>query len=182
MKIYTRTGDQGETGLFGGPRVFKDDPRIDAYGTIDELNAAIGVVRATPLPSALDAVLESIQNDLFTLGAQLATPDPEAKGVPMLREANVAALETTIDDFESKLRPLTSFILPGGTPAAAALHVARGVCRRAERLIVSFVHSNPRAVSPPALAYVNRLSDLLFVLARVANAVAGRGDVPWKKP
>lgn len=181
MKIYTRVGDAGQTGLFGGPRVSKDDIRIEAYGTVDELNAAIGVARAASPPAAIDEVLGRVQNQLFTVGAQLATPQPEEKGVPMIRVDQIRAMETDIDRFEDRLPPLKQFILPGGTNAAAKIHFARTVCRRAERRVVSFANAAPENVSSELLAYMNRLSDLLFVLARAANQHAGRGDVAWGK-
>jgi cob(I)alamin adenosyltransferase len=185
MKIYTRVGDRGQTGLFGGPRVAKDDLRIEAYGTIDELNAVLGVVRAAQPPAAIDEVLKRVQNQLFTVGAQLATPQPVEKKVPMIHEEHVTALEADIDSFENCMRPLAAFILPGGTNAAAMIHLARAVCRRAERRIVSYVNrggeEGAKSVTPELLAYVNRLSDLLFVLARATNQHASRPDVPWQK-
>jgi cob(I)alamin adenosyltransferase len=181
MKIYTRVGDAGQTGLFGGPRVSKDDARIEAYGTVDELNAAIGMARAASPPAAIDEVLKRVQNQLFTIGAQLATPHPAEKNVPMIRAEQVAALETDIDQFDDRLPPLKVFILPGGTNAAAKIHFARTVCRRAERRIVSFAPAAPESATAELLAYMNRLSDLLFVLARAANQHAGRGDVEWEK-
>jgi cob(I)alamin adenosyltransferase len=181
MKIYTRTGDLGETGLFGGPRVFKDDVRIEAYGTIDELNAALGVARSTDPPAEIDQTLAELQNELFTVGAELATPNAHEKGVPLVTVAHVERLEKVIDDYEAKLPMLKNFILPAGTPAAAALHLARGISRRAERRLVSFARALPEEVTPEMLAYVNRLTDLLFVLARSANHIAGVADVPWEK-
>jgi cob(I)alamin adenosyltransferase len=185
MKIYTKTGDDGETGLFGGPRVRKNCPRIEAYGTVDELNAVVGMVRAQSLsadqrlPADLDGLLARIQNELFDLGAQLATPDPAKFGIAGATEAHVAALEGEIDRYEAELEPLKQFILPGGTPAAAALHLARTVCRRAERCTVTLAETE--TISPGAVIYLNRLSDLLFVLARAANRRAGVADVPWTK-
>lgn len=181
MKIYTRTGDSGDTGLFGGGRVPKDHPRVAAYGDVDELNAAIGVARATgPLPR-IDEVLVPIQRDLFAIGALLATPD-RAKMAQHLEKAQVtdvriAELERAIDDCERELEPLRSFILPGGTPRAAALHVARTVCRRAERSVVALRRSEdlPEIV----VIYLNRLSDLLFMLARVANRESRAPEVTW---
>ena len=171
MKIYTKTGDTGETGLFGGPRVPKDDPRIEAYGTIDELNAILGVARAERPRADFDEVLNRIQHDLFALGAELATPDPAAKGIDAIKAEHIAWQEEQIDQFEEQLEPLTQFILPGGTRAAALLHAARCVCRRAERHIVSL--SRHASINPQLIAYVNRLSDLLFVLARAVNRAAG---------
>ena len=181
MKIYTRAGDTGQTGLYGGPRVSKDDLRIESYGTVDELNASLGVIRSMPPPGTIDEVLERIQNELFTVGAQLATPSPAEKGVPMIGESHVAQLESDIDRFDEQLPPLSVFILPGGTGAASMIHLARTICRRAERRIVSFGADAPESVTKDLLAYMNRLSDLLFVLARATNQHAGRGDVAWKK-
>jgi cob(I)alamin adenosyltransferase len=184
MKIYTRTGDQGETGLFGGPRVSKDHQRIEAYGTVDELNADLGVVRADLAAAAgelqdIDRLLNNVQHHLFDLGAELATPDPEQKGTALLTVPHVEELERAIDAFEGELTPLTQFILPGGTRLAAQLHVARCVCRRAERLVVALGHRE--AVRELPVIYLNRLSDLLFVLSRVANHRAGEPDVAWQK-
>ncbi len=179
MKIYTKTGDRGETGLFGGPRVRKDDPRIEAYGTVDELNAVLGLARCEPLDGPLDALLASIQNELFDLGAELATPDPQRSGTRILAAAHIARLEAAIDQHEAALEPLKAFILPGGTRAAALLHLARTVCRRAERRLVTLADREP--ISADLIIYLNRLSDLFFVLARAANRAAGLPDVPWKK-
>lgn len=181
MPIYTRTGDHGETGLFGGGRVPKDDPRVAAYGEVDELNAAIGAARAAWPEAPFDPLLESVQRDLFALGAQLASPHP-AKVAKALRKAELAPervteLERAIDAAEGELPPLAAFVLPGGTPAAAALHLARTVCRRAERHLVALARRSD--VPPLFLAYLNRLSDLLFTLARLANRRAGRPDVTW---
>lgn len=180
-KIYTKTGDDGQTGLFGGGRVEKDHPRVDAYGEVDELNAFIGMARAVELMPRIDEVLVPIQRDLFSIGALLATPDHE-KMREQLRKARIdderiAELERAIDACEHELEPLKSFILPGGTPKAAALHVARTVCRRAERRVVAL----RREVELPELViiYLNRLSDLLFMLSRVANRRAGAGEVTW---
>jgi cob(I)alamin adenosyltransferase len=179
-RIYTRTGDGGETSLFGGGRVPKDDPRVRAYGTIDELNAVIGVTRAAGSPQEIDGILERLQHQLFDLGAELATPDraSQAAGhVARVTPERVLELEQDIDRFEVRLPPLRQFVLPGGTPAAAALHHARTVARRAEREIVRLAGREP--INPELLKYVNRLSDLLFVLARAANQAAGRPDVGW---
>lgn len=180
-KIYTRTGDAGETSLFGGQRVPKDDLRVSAYGTIDELNAAVGVARAAGPGAEIDAVLERVQHHLFDLGAELATPptasSATAAHAPRVEPAWVEILERDIDRFEGALPPLRQFILPGGTPAAAVLHMARTVARRAEREIVTLAAREP--LNPELLKYVNRLSDLLFVLARAANQAAGRADVLW---
>jgi cob(I)alamin adenosyltransferase len=181
MKIYTRTGDAGETGLFGGERVPKDHVRVAAYGDVDELNSALGVVRATPPAPFMDNLLESIQRDLFALGGQLATPDPgkvrAALEKARLDEARVAAFERVMDEAERELPALRAFVLPAGTPKAAALHLARTVCRRAERSVVRLAHE----ADLPELfvVYLNRLSDLLFTLARVANHRDGAGDETW---
>jgi len=181
MKIYTRTGDAGATGLFGGGRVAKDDARVAAYGDVDELNSAIGVARATDPTDFADDLLASIQRDLFAIGGHLATPDPEkvrkALARAELSEARVTVFERAIDDADSELPELRAFVLPAGTPKAAALHLARTVCRRAER---SVVHLAAGADVPPLfLVYLNRLSDLLFTLARLANHRGGAGDVTW---
>jgi cob(I)alamin adenosyltransferase len=180
MKIYTKTGDEGETGLFGAPRVRKDAPRIEAYGTVDELNACLGAVRAEPLAADLDELLMQVQHELFDLGAELATPDTAKRSLPGLGPKQIEALEQAIDRYEEALPPLQQFILPGGCQAAAALHVARTVCRRAERRLVTLAAQEP--ISPTLVVYLNRLGDLLFVLARVANQRAGRPDTPWQKP
>jgi cob(I)alamin adenosyltransferase len=181
MKIYTKTGDTGHTGLFGGGRVPKDDVRVEAYGDVDELNAVIGMARAVEIMPRIDEVLVSIQRDLFAIGALLATPDRDKMAQHLdkarIDESRIAELERAIDDGETELEPLKAFILPGGAPKAAALHVARTVCRRAERHVVRL----QREIDLPSLAiiYLNRLSDLLFVLARVANRRAGAGEVTW---
>jgi len=178
VKLYTRTGDAGETSLFGGTRARKDDPRVDAYGEVDELNAWLGLARASAIDPELATELQQLQRDLFALGAQLADPaDRIAARVTKaaLSDDDVARLERLIDKMEDELPPLRRFILAGGAPAGAALHVARTVCRRAERRIVAL---NP-PVDPVLLRYVNRLSDLLFVLARVANHRAGVPEIEW---
>lgn len=179
MKLYTRTGDTGETGLFGGARVSKASLRVSSYGAVDELNAALGIARAQGLPGDLDATLARIQADLLTLGAELATvPGKEGNlGIALLDEADVTRLEAAIDASESSLDPLKHFILPGGTLAAAYLHVARTVCRRAEREVVALAAAEP--VRNLLVRYLNRVSDLLFSLARRANQLAGVADVPW---
>lgn len=182
MKIYTKTGDSGETGLFAGPRVRKDHPRIEAYGTVDELNAVLGLVRTEELPTAVDHLLTAIQNELFALGAELATPDALAHGTATLAEKHIEMLERAIDHYEDALPPLKQFILPGGTRTAALLHIARTVARRAERLVVSLSASPAERIRPQAIIYLNRLSDLLFVLARAVNASSGVADTPWAKP
>jgi cob(I)alamin adenosyltransferase len=182
-KIYTRTGDAGTTALGTGERVPKHSPRIAAYGNVDETNASIGVARLH-LGDApdVDAMLGRIQNDLFDLGADLCAPERAGAqgGRERLRvsEAQVRRLEAEIDQMNGKLLPLRSFVLPGGTPAAAALHVARTVCRRAERAMVALAADAGEPVSPPALKYINRLSDLLFVAGRYVNDL-GRKDVLW---
>ncbi|MEO8382086.1 MAG: cob(I)yrinic acid a,c-diamide adenosyltransferase [Acidobacteriota bacterium] len=176
MKIYTRTGDRGETSLFGGARVAKNDPRIEAYGTVDELSSYVGVARASGLPAECDVVLEQVQRDLFDVGAHLASPGTSRfNGVDPQR---VEELERAIDLMERELAPLTNFILPGGSPQAAHLHVARTICRRAERCVVALHDDTPATIS--SVIYLNRLSDYLFVAARFANHRAGVADVLWK--
>jgi cob(I)alamin adenosyltransferase len=179
MKIYTRTGDDGTTGLFGGGRRSKADLRVEAYGTVDEANATIGVARACALPPDLDAVLAEVQRDLFTLGAELGCESgAETKLKMTLLEASDAErLERAIDHAEEGLAPLRSFVLPGGSQAAAALHVARCVARRAERVVIALAAQSP--VRKEVIIYLNRLSDLLFTFARRANHAAGIADVPW---
>jgi cob(I)alamin adenosyltransferase len=181
MKIYTRTGDEGDTGLFGGGRVPKDHARVAAYGDIDELNSIIGVVRATPPLDFFDRLLESIQRDLFSIGGQLATPDPAAVAKTLakadLPAERVTEFEQIMDDSEKELPPLRAFVLPAGTSKAAALHQARTVCRRAERSVVRLAHEGD--VPSIFIVYLNRLSDLLFTLARQANLRSGVGDVTW---
>jgi cob(I)alamin adenosyltransferase len=183
-KIYTRTGDAGTTALGSGDRVAKSHPRIHAYGTIDETNACVGLVRlhtTSPELAVLDAMLARVQNDLFDLGADLCVPqapDESQGGRLRIEQSQVERLEREIDQLNRDLEPLRSFVLPGGHPAAAALHLARTVCRRAERLMVELAGAEPGGVSPPAMRYVNRLSDYLFVAARWANAKCG-GDVLW---
>ena len=181
MKIYTRTGDEGETGLFGGGRVSKSDPRVAAYGDVDELNSSIGVARAAAPSELFDAELERIQRDLFSIGGHLATPDPEKVRAALARAelspARVAEFERAMDAADAGLPPLRAFILPAGSPKAAALHLARTVCRRAERSVVALALAQD--VPELFLVYLNRLSDYLFTLARQANQDAGRGDVTW---
>ncbi len=181
LRIYTRTGDGGQTALFGGGRVSKDDARVSAYGDVDELNAAIGVARAADPMPRIDEVLAPIQRDLFAIGALLATPHPEEHGKQLqkasLTDERISQLEQAIDDCQAELEPLKSFILPGGTAKAAALHVARTVCRRAERSVVRLRHETE--VPAILVSYLNRLSDLLFVLSRVANRRSGAGEVTW---
>ena len=179
MKIYTKTGDSGETGMWGGARVPKDALRIQAYGTVDECNAAIGVARASDLNAELDELLTEIQNTLFVVGSDLTAVE-DSPNIPRVNVAQVAFLEETIDRLTDELEPLRQFILPGGTPAAAHLHLARTVCRRAERHVVSLAHEEQ--VNPHVITYLNRLSDLLFTMARSANARSGVADVAWDSP
>jgi cob(I)alamin adenosyltransferase len=181
MKIYTKTGDAGQTGLFGGGRVSKDDPRVEAYGDVDELNAFLGAARSVEIMPRIDEVLVPVQRDLFSIGALLATPDLEKMhdhlAKAQIDDSRIASLEQEIDACDRELEPLRAFIVPGGTPKAAALHVARTVCRRAERRVIHL----QREVEIPQIVvvYLNRLSDLLFTLARVANTRAGAGEVTW---
>jgi cob(I)alamin adenosyltransferase len=179
VKIYTKTGDDGTTGLFGGARVAKDDPRVEAYGSVDEVNAVVGLARAAGLPEPVDQLASRLQEDRFVIGAELATVTGrhDRLKIPLIDPTDVARLEAAIDRFEAQLGPLTSFILPGGTAGAAALHQARTVCRRAERYVVAASRSSE--VRDTITVYLNRLSDLLFVLARFANHEAGIADVPW---
>jgi len=181
MKIYTKTGDQGSTGLFGGGRVPKSDLRVEAYGDVDELNAVLGMARCIEVMPRIDEVLVPIQRDLFAIGALLATPDRDKMAQHLekarIDEGRIAELERAIDDAERELEPLTAFIIPGGTPKAAALHVGRTVCRRAERHVVRL--QGDIELPPLAVIYLNRLSDLLFTLARLANKRAGAGEVTW---
>jgi len=178
-KVYTRTGDDGRTGLGGGQRVEKDSPRIEAYGTVDELNSQIGVALAFGLCQPLAAALGSIQNDLFHLGSDLCTlePDKQRRPVPRIEERHVADLERVIDRLSEELPPLENFVLPGGCPGAAQLHVARTVCRRAERLVVTLARREP--VGAQTVPYLNRLSDALFVMARYENRKKEVPDVLW---
>ena len=179
MKIYTRTGDEGSTSLIGNERVKKSDLRLNAYGTIDELNAVLGIARSLEMPTELDRVLEAIQNQLFDLGAELASSDPANSNTSFLTEEMVQYQEQMIDQLENELPALKNFILPGGTQTAAVVHLARCVCRRAEREIVALAETVP--LREVLIQYVNRLSDLLFVLARSLNSKAGENDVPWIK-
>ncbi len=180
--IYTRTGDSGETGLFGGGRVGKDDPRVDAYGEVDELNAALGLARAQGLDAELDRLAARLQEELFTVGAVLATPQGTRaeQHIPKIRPEWVKAMEDAIDAFDRELPPMDAFILPGGTGGASALHLARTVCRRAERRTVPLYRSGK--IDLQAIVYLNRLSDLLFTMARAANHRAKLEDVKWVPP
>jgi cob(I)alamin adenosyltransferase len=181
MKIYTRTGDEGDTGLFGGGRVPKDHPRVAAYGDVDELNSALGMVRATAGEAFFDDLLQSIQRDLFSIGGHLATPDPDrvrkALEKASLSATRISDFEQIMDEADRTLPPLKAFVLPAGTRTAAALHLARTVCRRAERTVVHLAHSE--TVPDLFLVYLNRLSDLLFTLARLANLRDGVNDATW---
>ncbi len=180
MKIYTKTGDDGTTGLLGAGRVGKDDPRIDSYGTVDELNAVLGLARASGgLDAGLDALIARVQDDLFAVGSALADPNPLGKFHNAVAEGHATRLEAEIDRLEAELPPLTQFILPGGCPAAAQIHLARTTCRRAERLVVHLARQPGVDVPQHLVAYLNRLSDFLFVLARVVNQREGVADIPW---
>lgn len=181
-RIYTRTGDEGETSLFGGGRVRKDHQRMAAVGTVDELNAVLGVVLAelmrTPhVQSSALPIVVGMQHRLFKLGAELATAEPALHGTNLIKEVDIVELEAAIDRWEAELEPLRQFILPGGSPAAAQLHFARCVCRRAERLVVRLAASE--LIRGEVMRYLNRLSDALFVLARRVNREAGVADVAW---
>lgn len=179
VKIYTRTGDGGDTGLFDGTRVPKNDPRVAAYGDVDELNAWLGLVRTSLTNDRLGSMLEQIQRDLFALGARLADPSHKIAGrvtKAAISPDDIARLEAWIDQLESELPPLRRFILAGGSPGGAALHVARTVCRRAERRVVAL---GPDAVEPDVLVYINRLSDLLFVMGRSVNRQSGAPETEW---
>lgn len=178
-RVYTRTGDDGSTGLGGGQRVPKDSARIEAYGTVDELNSVLGVALCSGLDERLTAALRRIQNELFHLGSDLCVreKDKAHKPVPVIGPRHVTALEELLDELTDRLGPLANFILPGGCPGAAQLHVARTVCRRAERLLIAL--SRREAIGPFVVPYVNRLSDALFVMARYENLAKGVADVLW---
>lgn len=178
-RVYTRTGDDGTTGLGGGQRVPKDSPRIEAYGTVDELSSVLGVAVALGLHPKLAETLERIQNELFNVGSDLCIleGDKARMPVPVVEERHVAALEALMDELSDALSPLENFILPGGSPGAAQLHVARTVCRRAERLVIALARQEP--VGPHVVEYLNRLSDALFVMARYENLQRGVPDVLW---
>ena len=178
MKIYTKTGDAGETSLFGGTRVEKDALRIEAYGTVDELNSVIGVCRSMNTVQEIDRILGQIQNDLFTLGADLATPRKTRRKIRRVTAADARRLERHIDTLEPLLAPLKHFILPGGGRTAAMLQFARTVCRRAERLVVRLSRSEP--IGAHGVIYLNRLSDLLFVLARRVNGLGNTPETIWR--
>lgn len=179
MKIYTRTGDRGKTSLWGGKRVDKNAARLAAYGTVDELNALLGVVRCLGIDAEFDRALERIQHELFVLGADLAAPENVTR-IERMNQTYITRLEQEIDAWEEQLPPLREFILPSGSQTAAYLHLARTVCRRAERELVDVSQQEP--VNEATQAYLNRLSDWLFVLARLANTRAGIADVPWRHP
>lgn len=178
MKIYTRTGDAGETGLRGGVRVVKSAPRVEAYGAVDETNALLGVVRSLRPSSRVDQILERVQNELFVVGAELATPAPSDAKSAQVAAPHIERLEEMIDLCEADLEPLRRFILPGGSATASQLHFVRTVCRRAERRVVELAQIEP--VSPQIVAYLNRLSDLLFVLARYENARSSTPEIKWQ--
>lgn len=180
MKIYTKTGDEGETGLFGGARVSKASLRVEAYGEVDELNSAVGWARVQVSDPDLDTLLNQIQNDLFEVGAELGSTDDrkQKSAMPLIAELQVQALERAIDKYEQGPPALTSFVLPGGSEDAARFHLARCVCRRAERSLVAL--GTQETLRGELFRYVNRLSDLLFVLARYANHMANVEDIPWK--
>jgi cob(I)alamin adenosyltransferase len=180
MKIYTKTGDKGETGLFGGERVAKNSPRIEAYGTIDELNSFIGLAVNEVRAPEVRELLEQIQNELFTVGSDLATPENEKTirlGITRVAGHMYVNLEQEIDKYEDRVEELRNFILPGGTKAASLLHICRTICRRAERLVTALKTDN---INENILIYLNRLSDLLFVLSRYENAKSGVPDIKWK--
>ncbi len=177
MKIYTKMGDKGETGLFGGKRISKDADRIEAYGTVDELNAMIGVMRSFRLPKAVEGILAEIQRNLFVVGAELASPGEKALQAEKISAEHISSLEQSIDKFEATLPKLSSFILPEGTSAAAHFHFARTVCRRAERRVIHL--SKSENVGEQIIIYFNRLSDLLFVLARYVNYFSKHREETW---
>lgn len=179
MKLYTKHGDDGSTSLFGGKRVSKTDPRVVAYGSVDELNAVLGVAVSESTDDETNASLRTIQSELFVLGAELATPSGTTSQSE-LGDDRIAALERLIDSADGACAPLTQFILPGGCPAAAQLHLARTVCRRAERAVIALAAIEP--VRDAIVIYLNRLSDLLFAMARLANQRAGYPDIPWVNP
>ncbi len=178
MKIYTKSGDAGETSLFGGQRVSKGSLRIESYGTVDELNSAIGLARGHGLSELNEHIAVQCQNDLFILGADLATPPHRKSKIDRIGESHYKGLETFIDELDTKLEPLKFFILPAGSPAAASLHLARTICRRAERIVIRA--STQEEISEEIVIYLNRLSDLLFTMARYENKEAGHAETKWK--
>jgi cob(I)alamin adenosyltransferase len=180
MKIYTKTGDDGTTGLLGSSRMLKDAPRIEAYGTVDELNAILGTARTSRLGPDADALLSRIQQELFEVGAALADPNPAGRFHHVVSAEHITRLESEIDAMEAQLAPLTQFIVPGGSSAAAFAHLARTVCRRAERQVVRLTHEPAEQVPNELVVYLNRLSDWLFVLARRLNREDGVADIPWR--
>jgi cob(I)alamin adenosyltransferase len=182
MNIYTRKGDDGQTEVLGGRRVAKDATRPEACGALDELSAVLGLARADGLAewADVDGLLRRVQGEIFEVGAELAAPDPAERGLRTIGPVHIRALEEAIDRFEETIKPLDRFILPGGSRPAGLLHSARAVCRRAERRVVTLARTATEPISPDLLAYLNRLSDLLFVLARVANARSGVPDVRWQ--
>jgi len=181
LKIYTKTGDTGDTSLFGGDRVRKNSRRIEAYGTVDELNSAVGFARAASRLESITKYLETVQHDLFTLGADLATPlNKENARIERVSSAMVDVLEAGIDAMEAEMPPIKYFILPGGSELASRLHLCRTVCRRAERAIVAL--ADGERILDEDILYINRLSDFLFVIARYANYLEGVPDIPWKSP
>ena len=196
MKIYTRTGDSGTTGLFGGPRVAKDDTRIEAYGTVDELNATLGQVRsalkepagqtsqANEGLSKLDARIAQVQHELFSIGAELASPHPDQFELRVIGQAHIQRIEDWIDDAEQQLPPLKQFILPGGSVLASHVHLSRAVCRRAERRVISLADAvqTETPISDSVIIYLNRLSDWLFVVSRLVNQILNVPDQIWEKP
>ncbi len=182
MKIYTKTGDSGTTGLFGGQRVSKTHPRIEAYGTVDELNSALGVARGESLPGNVAELLTRIQHELFEMEAQLATPPDTKETGCGIGAAAIQRMEQAIDEFDAALPSLGHFVLPAGDRAAACLHLARTICRRAERRVVALAELPGKRTPESIIIYLNRLSDLLFVLARYVNQSSGTEDEPWIKP
>lgn len=181
MKLYTRTGDDGTTGLFGGDRVPKDDPRVAAYGDVDELNAALGVAAAIAQPdTGLHTIVTAMQSRLFDVGADLATPhdSKHADKITRIDQSHIEQAEQWIDQVDGQNQPMTSFILPGGTDLAARLHLARAIARRAERSIITLART--QTINESTIIFINRISDLLFAMARRANAIADVTDIPWK--
>ncbi len=180
MKIYTKSGDKGKTSLFGGERVEKNNPRLEAYGTIDELNSILGFVIANELHSKTKNIILNIQNNLFVIGAELATPsNVKSKSIKSIQSDEIKNIEDYIDEIELELKPLSSFILPGGSKSASLLHMARTVCRRAERRIIEV--DLEEKINPDIIVYINRISDLLFVLARFENHISSTPEIEWKQ-